>query len=220
MTRKSTKIQPASAQALINNDPLQYPIRRGKVAAKQVERIVPTRRRSAYGHLHRNWMGAGMLSHTLRMIFTSSDPRWRDELEGLKAKGFVKRPQELDFDILAIVEASFPEVSSIEDIARRLNRPVAIITARLTYLREFVALMCGVNVLRDGKGNVGIADADLWIKWLNRMARQADGIRESVERHGLNVTNMVQQKLTIERECAPMHPLIFVEVPKEEEGEE
>ena len=212
--RKPVQVKP---EALIQDDHLLYPIRRGKVARKDVEAIVPTRKRSAYGHLHKNWMGAGMLAHTLKMVFTSDEQMWADEREALKSKGFVKRPQELDFDILAIVEASFPEVISIEDVARRLNREASVITARLTYLREFVALMCGVNVLRDGKGNIGIANPALWLEWHNRMAKQANGIRESLERHGLNLTNVVQHQLTVKEELPSIQPFIL-ELPQKAEG--
>jgi hypothetical protein len=66
-----------------------------------------------------------------------------------------------------------------------------------------------MNVRRDGKGNVGIADASLWMDWQNRMARQANGIRISQEAHGLNLANVVRQQLKVERELPSIQPIIL-----------
>lgn len=206
-----SKFQKAAPQQLVANDPLFHPFKRAKVARRHVERIVPATGRSAFGHLTRNWIGAGMMTRTLRAIFESEDTVYVQAREDMKAKGFAKRPKQLQFDVLALIESSFPELISRKDLADRLNRSPQEVDGALTYLREFAASMCGINILSNGKGEVGIADAALWMVWQNRMARLSDGLRKSQERHGLTEQNMTAQRVIVKEQLPMIQPLILAE---------
>ena len=147
---------------------------------------------------------------TLRAIYESDEPRFVAERVAMERKGFRHKPQQLDFDILALIEASFPERISQRDLAERLNRSRAEINARLDYLRTFAAKMCGINILKDCKGSVGIADVDLWMTWQNRLSKLRNTLRESQEQHGMSLTTVIEQRLTICREFPATPPLLLM----------
>lgn len=205
MSRKKKKKQ----SPLLVDGALSYEFSRSRVAKRHINNIVPARLESAFGHLTPNWLGAGMMAHTLRAIFESDEPQFVEERQKMRKKGFRQMPQQLDFDILALIEASFPELISRDDLSERLNRSKGEVGHRLRYLRHFAAKMLGVNILSNYSGSVGIADANLWLLWQNRMAKLANGVRDSQEKHGMSLKTVVNHQITIQQELPTIQPIIL-----------
>lgn len=212
MSRKKSRKPQRTQESdpLLQKDALAYDFKRSRVSRQAITGIVPSRAPSAFGHLAANWLGAGMMAQTLRAIYESDDPRFLAERIAMERKGFRHKPQQLDFDILALIEASFPERISQSDLAERLNRTRAEVDSRLDYLRKFAAKMCGINILKDCKGSVGIADADLWMTWQNRLSKLRNSLRETQEQHGMSLTTVIEHRLTVRQEYPATPPLLLM----------
>jgi hypothetical protein len=198
-----TNIEP-----LIERNPLELKYKRSKHARSVLNATfrTPGAPLGAFGH---NWLGGGAFTAMLRGVFSSDEPQFAQARAELKKVGFVRRPKPIDFDVLDLIEGAFPSTITRDEIAEKLSIGVAEVGRSLTYLRKFVVTICGISVLSDWRGGVGIATVDLWAVWQNRMAQMASGVNESQKQHGMSKAAITAHGLTITKELPTIHPLLI-----------
>lgn len=209
MTKKRKDKKPRT-ERLFSNHPLIYPYRRGKVARPKLEAIfIHHGGGAAFSDFAQNWIGAGLFAATLRGVFESDEPRFEEARQMLKDLGIRKKPRQIHFDTLALIERYVPNLVSCEELMSELDIEKEELDEVLRYLRSFVLVMCGVCVLRDGQGYVGIADAGLWMAWQNRMSVLDSGIGKSRKRHGLTKKNLKHHHLKQTEELPHVRPALL-----------
>lgn len=213
MTRTGKTLTTAApAAALFQRHPLEIPYKRSKVPQTIVRRVFrePGAVLGAFVH---NWMGAGLLATMLHNVFFSEEDRFADARRTLKEAGLCRRPKQIHFDALALIEKSHPALLSRDDLAEALELELHEVDTVLRYLRGFVLVMCGVCILKTSRGEVSIATIDLWMDWQNHMTRIQNGIQRSKERHGMKEENLKANKLQVAERLPSYQPLMLELMP-------
>jgi len=208
----------SNIEPLMERSPLELRYKRAKHSRSVLNATFRTPG-APLGAFGQNWLGGGAFANMLRSVFADESPHFVQAREELKAAGFKRRPKAIDFDVLVEIETEFPGKISREDIGKRLGISVKEVDRSLTYLRGFVVNICGISVLSDWRGSVGIATTDLWAEWQSRMAQMASGISEGQKKQGLTSSAITTHGLTVLKELPAIHP-ILLGVPESEYGSE
>lgn len=189
--------------------PLHYDYKRGKVGKKLLETIFRVGAGVFDGYVL-NWIGAGLFAATLKAVFESEEPEFVEARQYMKDAGITKRPKQIHFDTLTVLESHFPALVHCDELRDELGIDDEELDDVLRYLRGFVLVMCGICVLRDGQRHVGIADVGLWVNWQNRMSKMDSGVSKSRKAHGLNKRNLKRHSLKVQEELPQTRPALLV----------
>ncbi|THF70519.1 hypothetical protein E7T06_07390 [Deinococcus sp. Arct2-2] len=212
MTRTNNAPQPVIPAALLQRHALEVPYQRGKVSQATVRRVF-REPGTVLGNFVNNWLGGGLFATMLHNVFFGEEERYVEARKTLREAGLRRRPRQLHFDALALIEEAHPRLLSSEDLAAGLEISLSEVNQVVTYLRGFVLAMCGVCVLKTSKGEVCIATIDLWMDWQNQMTRIENGIRRSKERHGMKEENLKSNKLQVAERLPTYQPVMLELMP-------
>ena len=209
------KIKKTAPAPLIAAHPLEMRYKRAKHPSYVLNATVRTYG-SPLGSFGLNWLGGGALTSMLRAVFSSMEPQFVEARAVLKAAGFKQRPRQIHFDTLALIERAYPSLITREELAEELGAEPREIDQTLTYLRGFVVNMCGLSVLSDWRGSVGIATVDLWVVWQSRMARMINGLASTQAEQGMGEETLQRYSLDVTERLPTVQPVLLA--PQMQEG--
>ena len=213
--RKKNKRTPQ--KPMIERHPLELIYTRGKHPSYVLNATVRTPG-SPLGSFAPNWLGCGALADMLRAVFFGDEARFVQARAELRETGFSRRPQQIHFDTLTLIERAYPNLITREELAGELDIDTERLDTVLVYLRRFVVTMCGVSVLSDWRGSVGIATVDLWAIWQSRMARLVNGVSEAQLLQGMSEDTMKRYGLGVTERLPEVHPVLLAPQMRELEG--